>query len=510
METLLPQASLRDIALVLFKRKWSIAFVMAATMAAFLAWMFFIRDDLYKVSCKVLVKIGREQAPPPSVMGATPLVIAYRSQDVNSEIEIFTRQESIAQVVDELHLDRPTVEPVPSGFFARSKYEVKRVMKEVKEWYEEALILAGLRERLSPREKVIYGLQLGLGVRPQKDSNVFVAELLLPYRRGSAAVLNALLDHYLEARQGLYQTKELDFFKASAADTSAKLRDAERRIQEFENQGGIAEIGKQQSILIDHIASARAAWAEADYTRQEFAARVARLEKELAKADPDFAGIGEFAHEGFQQTVLKQLADLQRERERLRMTELDSSDRITNNRQQFAALANMLAANVRTALAEREQQTRLRREAYDRLQAQLQQLHDKQMEWVDLKRKTRDYEDSYLLYRKKLEEATADSGMQERQIGNAAVIERAADPLAPAGMRKTMLLALAVIASLLAALTWVTIAEFFDHKVYTVEALQRRVPAPVFAVIPAARRLESLTKSDRYNSTSFNENRSAI
>jgi uncharacterized protein involved in exopolysaccharide biosynthesis len=152
---------------------------------------------------------------------------------------------------------------------------------------------------------------------------------------------------------------------------------------------------------------------------------------------------------------------------------------------------------------EKEQQTRLRRSAYDDLQGQLQQLHEKQMQWIDLKRKTRDYEDSYLLYRRKLEEAVADEGMQERRIGNAAVIDRAADPLGSAGMRKTTLLGLAVLASILAALTWVTIAEFFDHRIYTVEELQRQVAAPVFAAIPVAKRHRVNAKTDEINTKTF-------
>ena len=118
MENLLPQTSARDLALIVFKRKWSLLAIFAATMAAFFVWLFVIHDDLYEVDAKVLVKIGREQAAPPSVMGASPLLVAYRSQDINSELEIFQSGDSIAEVVDELHLDQPVVQPVPSGFFA--------------------------------------------------------------------------------------------------------------------------------------------------------------------------------------------------------------------------------------------------------------------------------------------------------------------------------------------------------------------------------------------------------
>jgi uncharacterized protein involved in exopolysaccharide biosynthesis len=84
METLIPQVSTRDLALVVFKRKWSITVIVLVTMIAAAFWLFVMRDEQYTVSTRVLVKLGREQAPPPSVMGASPMVIAYRSQDLTS------------------------------------------------------------------------------------------------------------------------------------------------------------------------------------------------------------------------------------------------------------------------------------------------------------------------------------------------------------------------------------------------------------------------------------------
>jgi uncharacterized protein involved in exopolysaccharide biosynthesis len=492
MEDLFPRASARDLALIVFKRKWSIVAIFVATVAVFFAWLFLIHEDLYQLDAKVLVKIGREQAPPPSVMGTPPQLVAYRSQDVNSELEIFQSGDSIGQVVDELHLDQPAVQPVPSGLLARVKYELKRAMRPIKDWYEEMMILAGMRERLSPREKVIFGLRRGLTLRAQKDSNVFVASLVVPQRVGSARVLNALLDRYLELRRKLYRNQEAGFFQSAVDESSGKLRHAERQLQVFESDGGIAQLEKQQSILLERIDLARDAWKEADYVRQELAGRIRRLGEEIQKPDPEFAGVAEFGNENFQQSVMRQLADLQREREKLRMTELDTGDRIQNNRQQYARLAQILSTNLHTALAEKEQQATLRKTAYDNLQDQLQQLHNKQMYWGDLKRKIQDYETAYQLFRRKLDQAAADDAMQASQIGNISVIERAHDPLAPTGMRKTTLLALALAGALLAALSWVTIAEFFDDRVYTVMQLQRHVSTQVFASIPAGIRLETL------------------
>jgi uncharacterized protein involved in exopolysaccharide biosynthesis len=491
MENLLPQTSARDLALIVFKRKWSLVAIFTATMAAFFVWLFVIHDDLYEVDARVLVKIGREQAAPPSVMGASPMLVAYRSQDINSELEIFQSGDSIAEVVDELHLDQPVVKPVPSGFFARTKYEVKQAMRSVKDWYEEMMITIGMHERLSAREKTIFALRRGLGLHAQKDSNVFIASLTLPQRVGSARVLNALVDHYLTLRQKLYHNQDTGFFQSAANTSSAELQDAERRLQAFENEGGISQLDKQESIMIEHVAAARSAWKEADYARQEFEGRIARLEAEFKKPDPEFAGVAEFGYENFQQSVIRQIADLQREREKLRMTELDSGDRIQNNRQQFDRLAKILSVNLRTALAEKEQQTNLRRESYDALDQQLKQLHEKQAQWSDLKRKTQDGEAAYELFHKKLEEAAADDAMQARQISNVSLIERASDPLAPSGMTKTRLLELALCGAILAALFWVTVAEFFDHRVYTVDQLHRHVTTQILASIPAGIRLET-------------------
>jgi uncharacterized protein involved in exopolysaccharide biosynthesis/Mrp family chromosome partitioning ATPase len=492
---LLPPLTARDLALTLFKRKWGVLAVLVSTIGAFFGWLFLIHDDSYRVAAKVLVKIGREQAPPPSVMGVPPMVIAYRSQDVNSEIDIFQSSESVVQVVDELKLYQPVPEVVPASLLLRLKYEAKRLSRAVKDAYEEVLIRVGLRERLGPREKAIFGVQQALQVKVQKDSNVFVAELVLPYRQGSARVLNALLDHYLVNRQRLFQVRETSFFQSAVDEAQIELHAAEAQLQRFENQGGITEIAKQEALLLEHVAAARLAWKQMDFTRQEFLGRVERLEREVAKDDPDFAGVGEFTEEGFQQTVLKQMAELQRQRAALRLTELDGGERIRNNRQQFGALAAMLTANLRASLAEKEQQTALRRTSYEGLEEQLRLLHEKKASLVDLQRRARDQEQTYLLYRKKLEEATADDAMLQSRVSNVAVIERATDPLAPVGMRKTTLLALALIGAILAALSWVTIGEFFDQGIYTVEDLQQRLSAPVLAAIPPAGRLRGAART---------------
>src|SRR5687768_5571081 len=105
MENLLPQASAKDIGFVLYKRRWSIFLILFVTIVGTLGWLLFIRDDVYAVSARILVKIGREQAPPPSVLGSSPLVVGYRTSEVNSEMEIFQSNEILTRVIDRMNLD---------------------------------------------------------------------------------------------------------------------------------------------------------------------------------------------------------------------------------------------------------------------------------------------------------------------------------------------------------------------------------------------------------------------
>jgi uncharacterized protein involved in exopolysaccharide biosynthesis len=486
MEDLIPQTSARDLAFVLWKRRWSIIFILVGTLVGTLVWLLFIREDLYAVTARVLVKIGREQAPPPTVLGASPLVVGYRTSEVNSEMEVFTSSELINQLIDELKLDQPgPPSPMPDKLLPRIKYRVKAVYTDIKEWYENVLIAAGLRERLTERERVFALLQQGVAVKAAKDSNVFVAVLATPYRKGSSFLFNKWLDKYLVYRQRLYANGEFDFFRDVVNKSLGELRGAETHLQEFENAESISLLPKQEEQLIEQLTRERAFLREAQMHRDESLLKVQKLDAELKKDDPNFGVLGDFPRDSFQQNILTQLADLQRDREKLRMKEFDSSDHVKNNRNQFGVLVSMLGENLRAGLTENEAIVASRQRALAELESDLSSNHGKTQNWTDLKRRVADLEGSYLTYRKKLTETAADADMERQQIGNVAILERAVDPIEPVGMRKTTLIGIALLVGIFTALAWVALAEFFDHKVYTEEDVRRHLGVPVLAVIPA-------------------------
>jgi uncharacterized protein involved in exopolysaccharide biosynthesis len=480
-----PQTSLHDLLFVLFKRKWSFLGIIVVGLLATAVWLFCIREDAYTARAKILVKIGQEQAPPSTVVGSAPLVMGSRTEDVNSEAEILQNTELIAKIVDEIGLDKPIPIPPPKpGFIPLLRYRVKGIVRTVSEWVDDKMVHMGLRERISPRQKAIALVQGGLKVQPGRESNVFSAELTLGDREGSAFVLNRLIAHYMEFRSKLYQSKGLELFQRSLDSNNAELNQAEEALQKYESVGDISLLQEQQAELVKQIAETEPSVKNAEIALNEAAAHVKRLDQELAKAEPNFGALGEFDRDSFPNATLRQIAQLQQEREALRMTQLDTSDRIQNNRQQLSVVVGMLAANLRSVLLEKENDYKIRKDNLDNLQARLMALHQQQKEWINLKRQSGGLEENVTFYRRKLEEARAESEVERRRISNVILVQPAIPPAQPSGLRKTWLLGLAAILAVILAIVWISIVEILDHKIYNEMALESQLGVPVFAVIP--------------------------
>jgi uncharacterized protein involved in exopolysaccharide biosynthesis/Mrp family chromosome partitioning ATPase len=478
--------SLRALLAVLFRRMWSIVTVVVVTLAAALFYLLVIRDDAYVVTAKVLVKLGPEQALPSTVLGLPPPVTGQRGQDVNSEVDILVSEGLVARVVDILHLDVPSPPPPPpSGLLPRLRYAAKAVSRRLKDSVNEVLIAVGFRERLGPRETAIYYLQRGLLAEAQRDSNIVVVSLALPFRKEGSVILNTLLEEYQKFRLGLFRDPAaVPFFRAELRAAEDELKRAEEDFQRFEAEGDITALEKQKEVVLSEIGLARSRRDEVRIAHDALAAKVRRLEQERAKAEPDFASLGAFELDSFPQKLQVQLAELQRQREQLRMTDLEDGVRIQNNRRQSASLLALLGSNLESTLRERTSELAAREADLASREARLAGLQQREMGWTARKRKSQALEETYLRYRQKLEEASANATLSEQHLGNVVVVQPATDALVPAGMRKLTMLEIAAVVALLLAFAWVSLAEFFDDRVYTADSLEARLATPVTGAIP--------------------------
>ncbi len=478
-------ASGLDLLFVLFKWKWSLIAIIGATVVGAVIWLFLVREEFYVTEAKLLVKLGSEQAAPSTVMGQGPLAVGYFSADVKSEIDILTSGELVTQLVDQFGMDKPKPPEPPKGLLATIKFQAKSIVRGFSNWTEEIMIRAGLRERLSMREKTIALLQQSISAKALEGSNVIVAGLALPVRKDSSVVLNALLESYQKFRLQVYRDRGNEFFSKAAKNSADQLASAERELQDFERESNITSQAKQKDLLLEQISAAEQARDEAAVAYSEAKSKVDRLNAEKKQSNPNFAALGGFDSSVYQRGLLAQMAELDAKRQELRLTELDSSERMKANREQYEANLRMLEANLRSVLAERTSDLALRSQVIEKLGEQLAALHAGEMQWLDLKRKITDIETDYSFYRRKLEESTATTAaIEESKAGNVMVIEPAMDPIKPACMRKTLLLGIALLVAVCAALVFVAVGEFFDHRIYLPGQLERHLGVPVLGEIP--------------------------
>ncbi|MDQ6699380.1 MAG: hypothetical protein M3Z36_04255, partial [Acidobacteriota bacterium] len=480
------QTSFRDLAFIFFKHKWSVLAIVLTSMFGLLFWMYFVREESYDVTAKILVKIGQEQTSSSSVSIAPILITGERSQDVNSEVDVLTSADLLDPLVAYFRLDRPSPpKPLPDMLLPRVRYEIRQEIKGLRDWWTEKAMGMGLRERLTPRERATAALRKMLHVAAERNSNILSVHLTTPQREDAGVILNKLLELYEAFRLKLYVGQDTaGFFRGEMDKSGGALSAAERDLRAFENAWDISAIETQKEVLLGQIAAAQAALKNVEIDFNENSAKLARAETEMKAPEPNFAAIGTFEPQSFLASLLQQMAELQKERAALRMTELDSGDRVRNNRDQFALLMNLAVTNLRSSVAHKRSQFEARKQILEDLETRIRGLQDKEAEWNGLKRKSKIFEDNYLNYGKRLEEASATSTMEKKHMGNVAIVEHATDPIEPIGMPKTRILGLCFVLSLFAALAWVAVAEFLDHRVYTREVVERHLSAPVFEVLP--------------------------
>lgn len=476
--------SLRDLVFVLFKWKWGAITIVVTAVVAAIIYLGFIRSPAYTVVAKILVKIGHEQASPPTLLGSTAPVFSYRSHDVNSEVDILTSQVLIEQLVEHFQMHVKQDPPVPEGLIPRLRYEFKRIKQAAEDLYSEALIRVGFRERLSDKETVVFGIAKGLVVMPMRDSHVIRVEMTLPGRVGSSFILNKYIELYLDYRREIFSDAgAVDFFVTQADDALVALDEAEAELEAFEATHNISNLAKQKEVLLAQIAETRKSLEDVEVEMRDAALKVEKLERELASDDPDIGHLGEFEVNSFSEKLMRDLAELRREAQRLRMKEFEGGTRTMNNRHQFQVLLGVLASNLRAAHAEQVHRFEERQRDLEALEGELAELQASQRGWASAKRRVRVVEQEYLFAREKLEETRALVALEQRKLGNVAVIQPAIDPLLPAGIRKARMFAMIVFIGVLGALVYVALAEFFDHRFYSADALEEQLQAPVLAVI---------------------------
>jgi uncharacterized protein involved in exopolysaccharide biosynthesis len=479
------QTSAEDLLFILWRWKWSMAAILLMTMLLSGFWVFVVREDVYTPETKILVRPGLEQLAPPTVAQPQGGTVGYRSADVKSEVDVLSSTDLLNRLIDKYKLDQPQPAPAPQSFLQKIRFHLRATVHGMLEKLDDLYVAAGLRPKLTQREKTFEALRRGLSVKVIEGSNTITADLTLPFRQGSGAVLNALVDEYLKFRVNVYRTRGDEYFKSAMEQRASELIRAEAAKNGFERQEKLSGQQEEQSLLLQQLSDLEQARHNAEVEFRVAQAKLDQVNRESAKAQPNFAALGDLDSSPFQRTLLSDIASLRKRREELLLTEMDDSEKVKNTERQIQLLSDLLKANVRAVRDERQARLAAAVAERDKVQARLDQLHASQVRWSDLQRQTRSLEDEYELFRKKYNESAASRTALEQQIDeNVVVLEHATDPLQPSGIRKTLLLGVALIAGWIAALTYVVIGEWLDPRIFTPKQLERETGLRVFGIAP--------------------------
>lgn len=249
-----PIPSPRDLLYVLF-RHWVKASVVAITVfvLAFLAAI--LLPSKYTSEAQLLVRLGRESMPNPTVAGGPQAVpVLDQSTQVNSEAQIFRSREIVAATVKRLG--------------------VQTFLDEEPSSDPEKL---AIQEALAART-----LANNINIRTEPLSAVIKVSFDAGSPSEARNIVQAYVDSYLDHRAKLYGSGAGDLFEGLTAESKELLARIEEQMKQLKDQTGVSDVAMQKNILLNRIATLQQTIDSVSVQLSAATQRIASRESQLA------------------------------------------------------------------------------------------------------------------------------------------------------------------------------------------------------------------------------------
>jgi uncharacterized protein involved in exopolysaccharide biosynthesis/Mrp family chromosome partitioning ATPase len=489
--------NLRDVAGVLFRRRWLIAGTIAAVVALAVLALAML-GNVYRSEAKLLVRVGRESVAldPTATTGQMVSLALNRIYEINSEIEILTSRQLADRVVAELG---PESILRPNGRSLGGSVAIA----------DEGPAPDGERDT-SDAERAASALLKRLDVRAIKDSSILTVSYEAVDPSHAQQVLQSLLTNFLDEHITAHRTSgSLQFFTREAAALGESLGRTELAMRDLKNESGIVSIDAQRDTLSQHLAELNQAASRNATALAISRARLAVLEEQLAGQPAmvltqENTGMAGTAVEFMRQ----KLYELQAEEQALLARYLPESIPVTRIREQIEESRRILAkaetshkevhweANpVRRelelrCLGEHDNRAALEAESAS-LAGERSEVGEKFRKLNEVTRRNaqlerqRDFEKGMLDgYAGKTEQARIDQELEAQRISNISVVQPATLPDKPVRPNKSLVLALALLLGLAGGLGLAFMTDRLDHSFHGPQDLERVLAVPVLTSVP--------------------------
>lgn len=330
----------QDLLGVVQRRKVFIAIV-TVSLTAVVYFVLLNLKDKYEAEASLIVKLGTENADVPVMVEKGGL---YRQgvmkEEINTYIALLQSSPLLEMAMDDLGLDRFAFKPTrPQSLLQWIKYPFKVVARFGKKQLNEALILVGLRKRLTEREQVLLALSRWLTVMHEKDSNVIRLSMRIIDPVLGKDYLEALIRNYLRmhSEHVLGNDNVLMALNEQAREDRTSLEQLRNQLMDYKREQSIASVDEQRMGLTTMMKALRQEIFDNQRTMAGHAATLAHLRDRRGTVD-ELVLSTVIRAKPRQQAILAKIAELEVQQADLEVRFQEGAPQLERTRQEIAGL----------------------------------------------------------------------------------------------------------------------------------------------------------------------------
>ena len=393
--------------------------------------------------------------------------VGYEKYDwINSEIEIIKSYPVAMRVVDSLNLD-----------------QIRQQKKSFHETTE--------KERF---ERTVEALQKKLNVMASKKSNVIEVSYEANDAKLGAAVVNKVIDTYINYRSQISdETEAYKFFEEQLSITDEKIRELEQRLAEYKQVKEMISPEAQKEILMTRLAEYEKSLTSVRTRRITKEAKLVLIKEHLRRGQelsiPATEASDSPSREKHIAKLRGELLDLEIQREQLiqkytaqydEVIKLDRQIAMSRKRieSEIQQIVDMEATSIRALRIEEG----ILQNLIEKTTREIKDLAQNEYEFSQLSRGIDDNREVYSMLLKQREEARISLAKLQKGV-RIRVISPAIVPTDPVKPRKKINIALALILGIVGGLSLAFFIEYFDHSINSPYELERFAELPVLGSV---------------------------
>lgn len=466
--------SVREFLHILFKRKRFvvIAFLAIATPIILLS---FLRSPSYMATAKLLV-VGSRSYLHLSPQDTRKTTQIPEAQVLFAEIENLKNRSFLQSAAKRLEVD--IVDPVPED----PEERLRQTTAEIRE---------GLQVTAFPKSPMI---EVAF-----KHSD----------KHKAAAVVNTLIDTYLEYHPSLYESPEIaTFFDERTQEIQGNLRKAEVELDEYQRETGIIDLDQQQDETVRQMMSRELNLRETTAQIHQADELIDELEGSLQQAPERVSSDVNMINNPVARALEERIGILAVELSELRQKYTDADRRVRDKRQQISELKARVAEQperiigterfelnqIRQNIEEELLRARANRESLlakqGSLRADVDEYNKRLITIDDAGSRLRELTDNVDQLRtslqnavKRRDEAQLSQEMSADKLDTIRIVDRAAPPSRPANENTALTVVVALIAGLGLGIAGAFGLEFLYQTYHFASDIERELELPVLGMI---------------------------